>query len=1245
MKDQTVILIRRFIPASPQRGDWEFLSPLAGGAPQRWPALEALYRVLILAEPGAGKTYEVRERARKLSEKGKKAFFIRIEKLNSTFENAFEIGTAEEFEGWLTSTEEGWFFLDSVDEAQLETPRAFEDAIRIFGTRIREAGARAHVYITSREDAWQALPDRSLIEQNLPFAEPLEEADNRLSTNEPTAKASEESALKIFRLAPLKKDEIKLFASYHAVGDVEAFLDAIGHADLMSLAEKPFDLCALIEKWQADRTLENRLEVLQRVVDLQIKPLSLYGSAVRISPDRLRYGVRALAAAATLTGKSVICVPGGIVSPDRMDPVAVLPDWSTEEITALLKTGVFDDVVYGSVRFRHREIRELLTAEWAASIAEQPDGRKRVKDLFFRVSYGEEVIVPRLRPTLAWLILFDEQIRDRAMAINSEIATEGGDPSRLPLNIRCTMLADIVRRIAADDEAAPWMDNAAITRIAADDLSAETEKLLARFRDNDDAIFFLGRFVWQGKIASCIPMLADIAPDRSRNLNARIAATRAVMTVGDEAERDKVVSAITMSQEPLDRQLLSEIILNLPASEASVRIILNAVERTEPKRRFEITGVELALRDFVDRLAIMADSAPEQPLLRLIEGFDTLLGREPYIQRGECFVSQAYSWLIPSVLRAVERLVETRSSSALALSSISVIMKAQAAKFWDHDSDNYEKNKLHELVPRWQELNDALYWQSVEERRAQRQAKGERLTDDWQLTIYDRFWKFTESDFDRCLSWVHSRENPDARLIALSRCFTLYLENGKPAAWVEKLSEAVAGQPELEAQLEQRLHPPAQATPDWEIEHRNIERKRARRERKSAGDRAAWISELKDKPDRIRHPSGAEPGQMTGDHYHLMTSIEGKGWTRYDARSDWRSLIPEFGRDVAEAFRDAAVAHWRHYDPKLRSEGADGSSIPHALVFALIGLEIEAGEDGSFGDGLSTDMATHAFRYITWELNGFPRWFEALYLAHRREGLAAVIKELVWELDIGRSGTALHHILSDIDDRAPWLHADMAPTLWDWLFRGEPASDDILTHSLKILQTAQVPDLAGLAKRRLASNFADAQRPRWYALWVAYEPDEAIPALRTELEGFGNIASEFAQQFVVSLLGTRHGADAISTGYRTASHLKELYILMHRFIRAEDDIERAGTGAYSPTLRDNAQDARNKLFNLLSEMPGEETYQALKQLASEHPVEKYRLWMVERARQRAISDAEEPLWLQENVLRFTKAFFDGGDYS
>jgi hypothetical protein len=445
MREISVELIRRFAPLASRSGYWDslYLSP---GKPQRWHEIVGERRVLILADPGAGKTFEALARARKIHQRGKKAFFIRIEAIKDTFENAFEIGTGDEFLAWLTSNEEAWFFLDAVDEAQLKTPRALEHAIRTFGGRIHVARERTHIFISSREDAWQALPDRTLVEQYLPCGAPAE------AESEEDSSRTSDPMLKVFRLTGLSEDEISLFASYHGVGDVAVFVDAIRRGNLMALAERPFDLKALIRVWGADRALGSRFGVLQRMIELQLEPLSAAGATVRIDAAKARSGARALAGAVMLTGKAIICLPDGVHSPDRIDPRELLPDWSEAELVALLRTGIFDDIVYTSVRFRHREIRELLSAEWAHDLLHRPGGRARVENLFFRESYGEQVIVPRMRPTLIWLIVLDEKVRDRALALAPGIASEGGDPSRLPLDVRRTMLADIVERIATGRE-------------------------------------------------------------------------------------------------------------------------------------------------------------------------------------------------------------------------------------------------------------------------------------------------------------------------------------------------------------------------------------------------------------------------------------------------------------------------------------------------------------------------------------------------------------------------------------------------------------------------------------------------------------------------------------------------------------------------------------------------------------------------------------------------------------------------
>ena len=85
---------------------------------QKWSELLKLHRVIILAEAGMGKTWEIHEATKRLRNEGKKAFFLRLEHLSFNFNTSFEIGTEAEFAQWLTLNEPAWFFLDSVDEAR-----------------------------------------------------------------------------------------------------------------------------------------------------------------------------------------------------------------------------------------------------------------------------------------------------------------------------------------------------------------------------------------------------------------------------------------------------------------------------------------------------------------------------------------------------------------------------------------------------------------------------------------------------------------------------------------------------------------------------------------------------------------------------------------------------------------------------------------------------------------------------------------------------------------------------------------------------------------------------------------------------------------------------------------------------------------------------------------------------------------------------------------------------------------------
>ncbi|MDR5806671.1 hypothetical protein [Caballeronia sp. LZ001] len=783
------------------------------------------------------------------------------------------------------------------------------------------------------------------------------------------------------------------------------------------------------------------------------------------------------------------------------------------------------------------------------------------------------------------------------------------------------------------------MENSAIERIAAPDLATDALALLNEYRDNDDVIFFLGRLVWQGEMASCAPALFDIAADTSRGKYARIAAIRGVMAVGDEVLKDKLWKTIAADPGPLDRAVFAELIDWAAPTTASVALVLRTLAHAAPHERFNVTGLTSSLHQFVDKLPVMADATEDHPLGSLVEGLNGFLDREPFVERGECHISEEFMWLMPVALHAVDRLVAARSAQALTLAAIAVLCNFPALRFWRSGDVEEHKNALDKNVPRWPELNDLLYWKSIAVCRAHRAAKGETLTDDWRITHLGHFWRFGAEDFERCLEWVATKQGDD-RAVALSRCLQIYVDADRPSAWLAPLRAAVDDDAALAATLETRLDTkPSPEIVRLDAETRRWKRNSERRERKQKKDRGDWIRALMANPDRVLHPEGFQPGEFSGDQYHLLLSVMDSGVsTSRENGANWRTLIPEFGEPVARAFRDAAIAHWRVYRPTLRSEGGETGSTPYSLIFAMTGLAIEAAEDSAFAQRLTEEEARHAFRYVTWELNGFPVWFETLYRAFPDTGFEAVATELVWELE--HTGEhPLHHILHDILYHAPWLHSDVAPLILDWLAAHDLRNADALRYCLNILAGSSVAPgvLAALAAKKATNATLQDQSPRWFALWADTDSATAVPALERHLEALATTdASIFAQLFIVALLGDRHGTGTRVGAYRNASDLKRLYVLMHRYIRTDEDIDRIGKGVYSPTLRDDAQDGRSTLFNMLVEVPGSEAYAAIKALEEEHPESAYRRWMAVRARERATRDADEPLWTVEQVRDFMR---------
>lgn len=104
-----------------------------------WADLLERRRVVLLAEASSGKSEEFTNQQAALEAAGKIAFFMRIEELaDQGFEDALEAHSADRFKSWVDSTDEAYFFLDSVDEARLNQ-KSFEMALKRFARDLGKA--------------------------------------------------------------------------------------------------------------------------------------------------------------------------------------------------------------------------------------------------------------------------------------------------------------------------------------------------------------------------------------------------------------------------------------------------------------------------------------------------------------------------------------------------------------------------------------------------------------------------------------------------------------------------------------------------------------------------------------------------------------------------------------------------------------------------------------------------------------------------------------------------------------------------------------------------------------------------------------------------------------------------------------------------------------------------------------------------------------------------------------------------
>lgn len=1214
----------------------------AGHATLTLPTLLDELRVVILSEGGSGKTEEIRQAARRLRAQGKAAFFLRLEHVVNNFESAFLEGSLQEFQEWLASGEPGWLLLDSIDESRLRSSMDFESAIRKVATRISAAKQRTHLLLTGRTAAWRPKTDLDLCNSLFPVAnERTAGAEDASGGHTTKTGKPEKTPFKIVTLEDLSHDQIKVFASESGIVDTHAFLDDIERADAWSFTARPQDLLELTEYWLDNGGIGSRLDLMRNSVTRRLQEARQERlEAHQLSDEKALEGAQLIAGAMMLTHVQNIRVPDGSQGTQGLNLRDLFQGWPPADVSALLQRSLFDPDIYSTVRFHHRSVKEYLAAQWFLKLLSQEVSRRRVEELFFREQYGLEVVVQSLRPLLPWLAMADNRILARVRRVAPEIVFEGGDPVQLPLAARREILEQVCEQLASGASRRSMADFSAIQRFAATDLTSTLRRLAKKYAANDDILVFLMRMVWQGRLGDALPEAMDVARSVAAGPSSRIAAFRALAEVGTPKDMASIREGFVQESGELNRKCMADLVSHITQpDEHTLKWLLDCLPRLTKFNEYEGTGLSEEMAAFFER----ADIAVVASALDRLHAF---LVKPPVIQRQYCEISERYQWLRRCVGTAVRRLINARHSDALKPRSLAVLHVLPLDGHYNVRAFDVRNLGLADLVKKWPALNWALFWHVIGQERKSKSKTGERVVDAWKALAVATYVTFDGNDFHGAIQAIAERSLADDKEVALTLAFRLHQQTDRQPERAAQLEAAVGDDGQLKARLAKLMSPP-ETDEAWKRMERENERWSRQAKARSARAEKARLeapAKLEAQLNALRDPGFENPSTISQAQYYLYDRMRGleenKGsrWTN----GNWRALEREFGTKTPQAFRDGMVRFWRRYRPELASEGAALNSTPLGDLFGLAGLTIEAAEDPSVFRRLTPAEAAVAFRYGMKELNGFPPWFSALSAAHPDVVKSMALAEVVYELHGDKVDALSQYIIYDLSRVGDWLWDSIAPDIVKLLRTSPPKGLQRLEHMVDIVLASKLPDatVAALAAEKLAGAGDPKQLALWAAAWTGVDPDPAIDAVEAHLAGLGDAKRRtvFTMSYVTYLLGERHTASRVRKAFHTPAVLRRLYILVHEQVRYRDDIDRANKGAYSPGLRDNAQDARERLVTILTEIPGRDAYLALKDISERHPEPNARPWFTLRARTKAEADSERPGWSAAQVSQFDKEY-------
>lgn len=1219
------------------------------GAWLDWDDLLKKQRVVILAEASSGKTTEFKHLTERFQNTGKAAFFITIENLAD--EGLASFNPATVFENWLQGSDEGYFFLDSVDEARLNR-KSFEIALKKFAQAVSTALTRCRIFISCRVTDWQGKEDYQQIEQLLPLLVPEHKTlssqdidpEEKLLTpifkdrstkqqkdEEKNAKTGNE--ITVVWLTPLEDKQRRLFAKEHRVVKLDEFCQAIWQSGLENLAERPGDLEGMVSYWQAHKKFDSLSKMTEYALKQKLTERDPYRPDNNtLNSQKACEGAEQIAAALTLCKTFTLQAPDSPLFADVLNPRNLLPEWTDAERNALLRRGIFAPASYGRVRFHHRSTQEYLTAQWFKRLLNQGCPRQTIFDLLFAEVYAVKTVVPSLKPIAAWLAISEDDIRDEILRRDPLILVQHGDPNSLPILTRCQLLHEYAKKYETGDIANDSLDHRALWMFAHDDLADTIHEVWQRC----DLYNFRGdliRLIREGKIVACTNLVAKVATDANANDYHRIVAIQALTNCKDTATLKMLAHNLIHDAPTISGRLAAGFACELFPDYLTVEQLITLIANTSTPARYSTEGFTYALEE-------LWQNCPAKWKTRFIGELAELALSKPLCEHRH--ISKKYGFLADYFERIARQVVIEIGNHAPENELIRLLMAVERC---EHSYSTYElKPTLDELIHAAPKLQRALFWADVAEKREREEGKRYVIHYFdiyhfrgvlWQLNSVDLPWLYIDLE-SNCLV--------DDKRVALSAIVPILKRDGELENKKAKLYQIVKNVQVLIDDLDDYFKPRQESDETRKYRLSNEQYKKEQQD-KETEDKTSWLN--------FRNKLIAEPTQLANPEQHFLCINNLVLWLQYKtneinqdptkAARQWHLIKQAFNNEVAETYRDAMKQLWR--DTKPEQPKWEGNSFTYELVtrYAYAGIGIEADENPNWVARLTLDEAKRATEHCCLSEQGYPDWLDALLGAHPAVLIPIIVKTLrsEWLAKEGGSSIFLYHYRVSNNP----LHPEIAAKLFEIICRTEAGTLNRMDCGLSILQRMS---LSASQKKRLKKwaitlldRFLERDDRdfaiRYLILLFQVDPADALQKMQSWIKSVKpEEQNALAVQIIGKVFNRNDGLVVNSLKNAPIATLKELVLQAYCLVRPIDDVKH--DGVFTPDNRDDAESARGMIFSILLESIGIDAYQAVIELADTPEISERKHRFRQLARGMAERDAEFLSWTENEVLKFENQY-------